>query len=167
MKNVILIGMPSAGKSTIGVLLAKALVMPFVDTDLLLQEKYGASLCDMIDEIGEDAFLRREGELLSSLSYRGCMIATGGSAVYSHEGMQHLARDGVLLYLKLDLKEIERRIGNIHTRGVVMHKKGSLDAMYEERSKLYEAYAHVTVDCTGLDLERCVEACVRALEGLL
>lgn len=164
MDNIVLIGMPAAGKSTVGVLLAKSCMLGFTDTDLLLQGKHGATLCDLIDTHGEDAFLEMENELLSSLCLHRHVIATGGSAVYGREAMEHLGRIGTLVYLKLDLTEILRRIGNIHTRGVVLHHRADFAQMYEERCALYEQYAHVTVDCTGLDAEGCVDAIVCALK---
>lgn len=165
MENIVLIGMPAAGKSTVGVLLAKSCMLGFTDTDLLLQGKYGATLCDLIDTHGEDAFLKMENDLLASLTLDRHVIATGGSAVYGREAMEHLGSIGRIVYLKLDLAEIMRRIGNIHTRGVVLHHRADFREMYEERCALYEKYASVTVDCTGLDAEGCVGAIVNALKN--
>ena len=165
MDNVILIGMPAAGKSTVGVLLAKSLIYTFTDTDLLIQEKWGASLCELIEKEGEDAFIGMETEVLDSLNARHAVIATGGSAVYGGEGIRHLRDIGTVVYLKLDLAEISRRIGNIRTRGVVMHHSADMREMYLERCALYEAYADITVDCSGKTAEECVGAVLDALRG--
>jgi shikimate kinase len=163
MNNIVLIGMPSAGKSTVGVLLAKSMLYSFTDTDLLLQSKYSATLCDIIEARGEDAFIRLENDLLASLNLTHAVIATGGSAVYGEEAMEHLREIGVVVYLKLDLAEIKRRIGNIHTRGVVLHHTTTLEQMYEERCALYEKYAHITVDCCGKNTQQTLEAILTAL----
>ena len=163
MDNIILIGMPAAGKSTVGVLLAKTILYDFVDCDLLIQRKYDSSLCDLIETRGEDAFVQLENELLSTLDYQHTIIATGGSAIYGKEAMEHLSSLGTVVYLKLDLPEIERRIGNIQTRGVVMHHNTSMEDMYLERCALYEKYADITVDLSGLSTEGAVAALLSAL----
>ncbi len=163
MDNIILIGMPAAGKSTVGVLLAKTMLYDFVDCDLVIQRKYDSSLCDLIETRGEDAFIALENETLCSLDYRHTIIATGGSAIYGKEAMAHLATLGTIVYLKLDLPEIQRRIGNIQTRGVVMHRNTTMEEMYVERCALYEKYAHITVDLSGLSTEQAVVALMSAL----
>lgn len=156
MDNIILIGMPAAGKSTFGVLLAKSMLYDFVDCDLLIQTKYGASLADLIEKRGEDAFVKLENDLLSTLDYSRTVIATGGSAIYGEGAMAHLATIGTIVYLKLDLLELKRRIGNLQTRGVIMHGNTTMEEVNAERCALYEKYAHITVDLTGLDAEAAV-----------
>lgn len=155
--NIVLIGMPAAGKSTIGVLLAKSYLMDFVDTDLIIQSKYACALSDIIEREGTDAFLKIENDVICSKVYSSCVIATGGSAVYGEKAMEHLKKNGTVIYLKLSLKEIEKRIGNIKTRGVAMKNGSDLAAVYREREPLYERYADITIDCEGLTAEQVVE----------
>lgn len=156
--NIVLIGMPGCGKSTIGVLLAKAMLFDFVDTDLVIQNKYGKSLCDIIDQEGLEGFKAIENEILSALKYQNCVIATGGSAVYGSKAMENLKKQGKITYLKLSPEDISARIKNITTRGVVMKKGDTINDLYAERAPLYEKYADITVDCTGLTVEECVKA---------
>ena len=163
MDNIILIGMPAAGKSTFGVLLAKSMLYDFVDCDLLIQTKYGASLADLIEERGEDTFVKLENDLLSTLDYSHTVIATGGSAIYGEGAMAHLATLGTIVYLKLDLAELKRRIGNLQTRGVIMHGNTTMEEVNAERCALYEKFAHITVDLTGLDAEAAVAALRNAI----
>lgn len=164
MKNVILIGMPAAGKSTVGVLLAKTCVMDFVDTDLLLQREADASLEALIEREGEDAFLSRESALLASIVVENTVVATGGSAVYSDIGMRHLATIGTILYLKISPQEVAGRVGDLHRRGVILHGNADLAALYRERESLYQRYADVTVDLTGLETAEALAAVRRALD---
>lgn len=157
MKNIILIGMPGAGKSTIGVLLAKALLLSFIDTDLVIQSKYGMSLCEIIEKDGTEAFLKTENNVIASCDFCGCVVATGGSAVYGKEAMAKLKENGTVVYLNLPVSELEKRLGNIRTRGVAMKKGETIADLYEKRKPLYEKYADITVDCLGLTAEQCVE----------
>ena len=152
--NLILIGMPSAGKSTVGVVLAKMLGMDFLDGDLLIQRQEGATLPQLIDELGPEGFLAVENRVLSGIACENTIIATGGSAVYSEEAMAHLKELGPVIYLRLPFEEMLRRLGDIHQRGVVMRKGAgmSLADMYEERLPLYEAWADLTVDVDGITL---------------
>ncbi len=157
MKNIVLIGMPGAGKSTIGVLLAKSMLMDFVDTDLLIQRKFSDSLCGIIAERGVEEFLGIENDVICENNFENCVVATGGSAVYGREAMEKLRDDGTAVYLKLSPEELERRIDNIHTRGIAMKEGTTIAALYAERSPLYEKYADITVDCEGMTAEQCVE----------
>lgn len=157
MKNIVLIGMPGAGKSTVGVLLAKSMLMDFVDTDLLIQRKFSDSLCGIIAERGVEEFLGIENDVICENDFENCVVATGGSAVYGREAMGKLRADGTAVYLKLSPEELERRIDNIHTRGIAMKEGTSIAALYAERSPLYEKYADITVECEGLSAEQCVE----------
>lgn len=152
--NIILIGMPGAGKSTLGVVLAKILNYSFIDADLLIQSQCDKTLQKIIDACGPDGFIEVENEVLCTLSSDQSVIATGGSAVYSDEAMKHLSSIGTVVYLQVSLKELENRLGGLYERGVVM-KDGigmSLNALYEERIPLYEKYAEVTIDIDGLSV---------------
>ena len=152
--NIILIGMPGAGKSTLGVVLAKILNYSFIDADLLIQSQCDKTLQKIIDACGPDGFIEVENEVLCTLSADQSVIATGCSAVYSDEAMKHLSSIGTVVYLQVSLKELENRLGGLYERGVVM-KDGigmSLNALYEERIPLYEKYAEVTIDIDGLSV---------------
>lgn len=151
--NIILIGMPGAGKSTIGVLLAKSLGLAFEDTDLLIQQHTCRKLQELIEIYGVSGFLKIEANELLDLNCSGTVIATGGSAVYSEAAMKHLAQNGVMVYLKLDYSELQQRVTNMATRGIVIGKNQSLRQLYEERQLLYERYADIIVETTGLSIE--------------
>lgn len=163
MKNIVLIGMPGAGKSTIGVLLAKSLLMDFVDTDLIIQKKCSSSLCDIINTQGIDEFLKIENDVICGEAFENCVIATGGSAVYGKEAMKKLKEQGIAIYLKLTPEELVERIKDIHTRGIAMKEGTTIAELYEERSALYEEYADITVDCNGKTPEQCVDAIAQAI----
>lgn len=164
MKNIVLIGMPGAGKSTIGVLLAKSMLYSFVDTDLMIQNSCGKSLCDIINENGTDTFLKIENDVIFKGEFDRCVIATGGSAVYGEEAMAKLKSNGTVIYLELPLCEIERRLGDIHTRGVAMKNGTTVAELYDERKSLYEKYADITLSCTGLTAEQCVDEIIKKLK---
>lgn len=149
MKNIILIGMPGSGKSTIGVLLAKSAGMGFVDTDLLIQASAGRLLYKIIEEQGIQSFLEKESTTVRGMICDNCVVATGGSVVYSPSAMEHLKNLGTILYLRVPLDELESRLRNIRTRGVVMGNEETLSQLYEERRPLYEKYADQTVDAVG------------------
>lgn len=147
MKNIVLIGMPGCGKSTVGVLLAKSLGYDFLDTDLLIQRKAGKRLQEIIDTQGMQAFLAAEEEALCSVEARGTVIATGGSAVYSARGMEHLAEHGLVVWLRVDLPTLEARLGDFAARGIAGANAGDLAAIFAEREPLYARYAQITVNC--------------------
>ena len=157
MKNIVLIGMPGAGKSTVGVILAKTRGMHFIDTDIVLQKKSGRLLQEIIDEEGPGAFLKKEEEMILSLHSRNAVIATGGSVVFSGRAVDHLKRDGIVIYLKISFEEMEKRLRNITTRGIVLHNGESLRDMYNGRVPLYEKYADITIDCSDEDFETVVK----------
>lgn len=163
--NVTLIGMPGAGKSTVGVLLAKSMLMDFVDTDLLIQRKYGMSLCEFIEKYGEEEFKRAENDVISSLNCENTVIATGGSAVYGEGGMKHLCEISTIVYLSVPVENLNERLSNIRTRGVVMKKGESIEQLFQRRSPLYEKYAEITVDCSALRAEECVDEIIGKLNG--
>jgi shikimate kinase len=155
-QNIVLIGMPGAGKSTIGVLLAKTLGMSFVDTDLLIQEKEGRLLQDIIEQDGVEKFLAIEETVILQLNNVNCVIATGGSVIYSNNAIQSLKKNGKLFYLKLRYNEIAQRLGNIANRGVAMGKGQKLMELFNERVMLYEKYADRIVDCSDAGIEEVV-----------
>lgn len=147
--NIVLIGMPGVGKSSVGVVLAKILGYRFVDSDLLIQEQEGKLLYEIIDEQGIDGFIQVENRVNASIKCEKCIIATGGSAVYGNEAMEHLRSIGRVLYLKADYEDINGRLGNLHGRGVVLKPGQSLLDLYNERAPLYEKYADIIVDESG------------------
>lgn len=161
--NVVLIGMPGAGKSTVGVLLAKALSREFLDTDVCLQGCEQRRLHEIIAAEGLDAFRAIEERHVLELACRRTVVATGGSVVYSARAMQHLKRDGVVVYLEVPLAVLRRRLGNLKARGVVMAAGQSLEDLFAERLPLYRQYADVTVSCAGLGHEAVVAAVAAAL----
>ncbi len=162
-KNIVLIGMPGCGKSTVGVLLAKSLLRDFCDTDLIIQNKFGCSLTDILKTDGLEGFKEKENTVLANLNLKNCVIATGGSAIYCEKGMENLKKDGVLIYLDLPIEEIEKRITNIKTRGIAMKEGETLHDLYEERKPFYEKYADTVLDCKSLCAEECVEKIVEIL----
>ena len=162
--NIVLIGMPGAGKSTMGVILAKALRRSFVDTDIVIQEHEGMLLQEIIDRGGIGAFLNAEEVAVLSLRCSNAVISTGGSVVFSRKAMKHLGVHGTLVYLKVSFDEMERRLRNITTRGIVLKKGESLREMYDERVPLYERYADITADCTGVDFEDCTANIIEELK---
>jgi len=156
MKNIIIIGMPGAGKSTMGVVLAKTLGRNFIDTDIVIQERAGRLLQEIIDDEGPEAFLEIEEKILLSLHCRNAVIATGGSVVFSENAMEHVKVSGVVIYLKISCEEMVRRLSNITTRGIVLVAGQSLPEMYAQRIPLYEKYADITIDCSYDDFENCI-----------
>ena len=144
--NIILIGMPGCGKSTIGVLLAKNLAYGFLDSDLVIREQSGRKLQDMIDEMGPEAFSAFEDAVNATLIPHNTVIATGGSAVYGPRAMEHFKQIGTVVYLKASYETIEKRIRNFATRGIVIPEGQTFRDVYNERTALYEKYADITVD---------------------
>lgn len=167
MKNVILIGMPGSGKSTVGVVLAKVLGYQFMDSDLLIQEKEKRLLSEIMEQEGIDGFIRIEEEVNAGIWTERTVIATGGSVVYGQKAMEHLKKIGTVVYLSLPLNQLESRLGNLRCRGVVLREGQSLKELYEERSPLYETYADLTVDETGLDVEQTLERLAEGLKGMV
>ncbi len=163
MKNVVLIGMPGAGKSTIGVILAKSLLFDFCDTDLSIQKETGEGLCDTISKIGIDGFISLEESVICKQNFTNSVVATGGSAVYGEKAMARLKEDGIIIYLKVSPDELQSRIKNIHTRGIAMKEGTSINSLYEERAPLYEKYADITVECDGRTAEECVDLIMNEL----
>lgn len=151
-----LIGMPGVGKSTVGVLLAKALGRYFLDTDVFIQAAQGRSLQEIIDSDGLAAFCKIEEEYATCIDLTNAVIATGGSVVYSECAMRSLAEHGVIIHLDLPVERIEQRLANLPTRGVVMEKGQTIHSLYAQREPLYRKYAQITIDCTGRTHEQIV-----------
>lgn len=144
--NIVLIGMPGSGKSTFGVLLAKIAAKAFIDTDLLIQSDFNASLQSQLDEFGYQELRHREAQVLLKIACENTVIATGGSAVYSDEAMRHLAKTGVLVYLQASEKTLEQRINNMASRGIAKAPEQSFQQLYQQRVPLYEQYASLTIN---------------------
>ncbi|MGN0525390.1 shikimate kinase [Eubacterium sp.] len=161
-ENIILIGMPGSGKSTCGVLAAKALLKNFFDTDLLFQGLEEKRLQDIIDDDGIEYFLSAEERAILSLDINATVVATGGSVVYSDKSMEHLKKSGKVIYLHLSYDTMVDRIKNITTRGVVVKEGDSLEDMYNERLPMYQKWADVVIDCDNNTVEQTVEKIVKA-----
>lgn len=156
MKNIVLIGMPGAGKSTVGVVLAKRLGYHFIDSDLVIQEKCGKLLHELIAENGVKGFWQIENDVNASLEAEQAVIATGGSVIYGKEAMEHLRKIGTVVYLQLPYEELAERLGDLTARGVTLQPGQTLRDLYGERIPLYEKYAHVTIACQGKMLREVV-----------
>jgi len=152
-RNLVLIGMPGCGKSTAGVLVAKALGLDFVDTDLVLQRHEGLLLHEILEKVGTRGFLEAENRVLSQLKAEAALISTGGSAVYHEAGMTNLKTLGTVVWMDVPFDELERRLGDIRTRGVVLGPGQSLRSLYEERQPLYQRWADTRLEVGREDLE--------------
>ncbi len=161
--NIILIGMPGAGKSTLGVVLAKELGMDFSDTDLLIQKHCGKLLKDIITELGVEGFLKTEEDVCADVRAVRSVIATGGSVVYGSEAMRNLKESGIVVYLRLPYEVISERLANLKLRGVALKEGQTLRDIYDERVPLYEKWADLTIDEEGLDLEETLAETKRLL----
>ena len=155
--NIVLIGMPGAGKSTVGVVLAKVVGYKFVDSDLVIQEQQGKLLHELITEHGLDGFLEIENQTNASLDMTKAIIATGGSVIYGNEAMEHLREIGLVVYLKLSLESIADRLGDLQQRGVALKEGFGLKELYEERIPLYEKYADLVIDCENKSIREITE----------
>lgn len=158
MDNIILIGMPGSGKSSVGVVLAKALGYGFLDADLLIQERENALLQQILNEHGVERFLDIEGEVISSIECSKTVVAPGGSCICRADAMEHLRKLGTVVYLKLSYPEVERRIHDLSSRGIALQPGQTLKDVYDFRVPLYERYAHLTVMADGQTLTETVEA---------
>jgi len=162
-ENIVLIGMPGVGKSTLGVVLAKELGFEFVDADLLIQKREKRLLKEIIADEGVEGFLKIENEVNAGISTTETVIATGGSVIYGQGAMEHLKEIGTVVYLKLDYETLDSRLGSLKGRGVVLKDGQTLKDLYNERVPLYEKYADVIVDEAGLDLEATLAAVLQGL----
>lgn len=165
-KNVVLIGMPGAGKSTVGVVLAKKLGYRFVDSDLVIQEKCDKLLHELIEEHGVEGFWEIENQINGELQVEKAVIATGGSAIYGKTAMEHLSQIGLVVYLELSLSEIVDRLGDLKERGVTLKEGQTLQGLYEERIPLYEKYAQLTISCEGKNIRQIVEEIAKVYRHL-
>lgn len=161
-RNLIFIGMPGSGKSTVGVLAAKRLGMGFVDTDLLIQEEAGRTLQEIVDQDGYQALRHIEEQVLLKLSVENQVISTGGSAVYSDAAMRHLKANGTVVFLDIPLDVVIQRIGDYSLRGISRRPDQSLSELFDERFALYSRYADITVKGEGLTQDQICEAVVKA-----
>jgi len=162
--NVVLIGMPGSGKSTVGIILAKQMSKDFIDTDVLIQSAQGRSLQEIVDTEGYMALRSIEEDILIGLHCRNHVIATGGSAVYSSPAMEHLAADGVLVFLDVDLETLMSRVHDYATRGLAKHPTQTLEELFAERFILYTRYADVTVNCQDMTHEEVCAAIIKSPE---
>ena len=151
--NIVLIGMPGSGKSTIGVVLAKRLGYDFVDSDLVIQGAYHKTLEQLIEENGDAGFIQIENDIKKSLEYTKTVIATGGSVVYGSEAMEHLKSIGTIVYLKVSEADLNERLGSLKERGVVSNGKTTVKEIFDDRRALYEKYAEITVNLEGKSLK--------------
>lgn len=165
MNNITLIGMPGAGKSTLGVVLAKVLGYQFLDSDLLIQQEEHRRLHKIIEEEGIEGFTVIENRVNASIKTEETVIATGGSVVYCEEAMEHLKAIGKIVYLKLSFETVSKRLGDLEGRGVVLKKGQTLKDLYEERVPLYEKYADLVVEEEGKNLQESLQAVLDKLEG--
>lgn len=157
MKNIILIGMPAVGKSTVGVVVAKRLGYEFIDTDLLIQKQENRLLKEIIEDEGIDGFLSIENQVNRDVQAERTVISPGGSVVYCQEAMEHYKEIGVVVYLRASFDTINNRIRNAKSRGVVLKEGQTLEMLYEERVKLFETYADITIDEDGKNLGETID----------
>ena len=163
--NIVLIGMPGVGKSTVGVVLAKNMGYSFVDSDLLIQEQEGKLLHEIIEERGLDGFNEVENQVNSSIDISRAVIATGGSVVYGAQAMEHLKQIGTVVYLSLPFEELSERLGDLNERGVSIRDGQTLEDLMQERTPLYEKYADVTIDCEGRQIREIVQMIKAEVQG--
>ena len=154
--NVILIGMPGCGKSTVGVVLAKAMGLQFVDSDIVIQQTMNMKLSEIIEQYGDIGFRKIENDVNAGLDMENTVIATGGSVIYGPEAMAHLREIGTVVYLQLSYEGIADRLGDLHARGVTLLPGQTLLDLYNERIPLYEQYAHITVHTDDMRLREVV-----------
>ncbi len=164
MKNIILMGMPGAGKSTLGVVLSKKIGYGFIDSDSVIVAREGKRLCELIEELGNEGFLDVEAKVNSAICASRCVISTGGSAVYRADAINKMKENGIVVYLKLSYEEICRRLGDLKKRGVVLKQGFTFRDLFDERVPLYEALADYTVELDGNSIEENAEKIRRAIE---
>ena len=161
---LIFIGMPGVGKSTVGVILAKVLGYQFLDADLVIQQQEGKLLREIIEEVGTEGFIEVENRVNASIEAKRTIIATGGSVVYGKEAMEHLSNIGIVVYLKVPFKTLEKRLADIKGRGVVLKEGQDLLGLLEERTPLYEKYADIMIDEDDLTVEQTVDKLIENLQ---
>lgn len=163
MKNIIFIGMPASGKSTVGVVVAKRLGYEFIDTDLLIQKQENKLLKEIIEEVGNEGFLKIENQVNCDVNAERAVISPGGSVVYCKDAMEHFKKIGTIVYLKVSYDTINRRISNAKNRGVVLKEGQTLKDLYDERTALFEKYADCVISEEGLSLEDTIDEVLEIL----
>ncbi len=161
--NIVLIGMPGSGKSTVGIILAKMTARNFVDTDVLIQLAENRTLQEIVDIDGHMELRKIEERVLQGVNHRNHIIATGGSAAYSDKAMTHLKKDGFIVFLNADLPCLRSRIQNYETRGLAKRPDQSFQDLFAERYELYTRYADVTVTCSQLTQEQVCAEIIQAI----
>ena len=162
--NLIFIGMPAVGKSTVGIVVAKRLGKSFIDSDLLIQEQEGKLLREIIAEVGDDGFLKIENQVNRDIEAENAVISPGGSVVYCEEAMEHFKEIGIVVYLQASYQTIKKRIRNPQKRGVVLKDGQTLKDLYEERKVYFEKYADVTINEDGCQIEETIENVINSVE---
>lgn len=162
--NYVLIGMPTSGKSTVGVMLAKEICYDFLDTDILLQRREKKMIQQMLDEDGLEAFYKVEENALLAVDADETVISTGGSAVYSEKGMENVCKNATVIYLELPLEEVYQRIENLHSRGIAGLSHKHFSKIYLERKALYEKYADITINASGLNKDKLLKKILKAIK---
>ena len=165
MKNIVLIGMPGAGKSTVGVILAKVMGYDFIDADLVIQQQEKKLLSEIIAEVGTEGFIEVENRVNSTIEAEHAVIATGGSVVYGTEAMKHLKQIGTVVYLQLPFETIDKRLSDIKNRGVILRDGQTLKGLFDERTLLYEQYADIIIAEDGLDVEETIAKTIDVLSS--
>ncbi|MDY6791332.1 MAG: shikimate kinase [Thermodesulfobacteriota bacterium] len=165
--NIVLIGMPGSGKSTVGVILAKKTSLSFVDVDILIQTSQKRTLQDIMDSHGCAVLRKIEEDVIVGLSMKNHVIATGGSAVYSHQAMTHLKSDGILIFLDVELATLESRIGDCSTRGIAKQPNQSFAELFDERLGLYTKYADISIKCDVMSQEQVCEKIIEQMEQVM
>lgn len=166
MKNIVFIGMPAVGKSTVGVVVAKRLGYEFIDTDLLIQKQEQRLLREIIEQEGIDNFLKIENQVNRDIEVEHAVISPGGSVVYCEEAMRHFKENGIIVYLQVSFDTINSRLKNAKKRGVTLRNGQTLKYLYDERISLFEKYADITVSEEGLELEETIEKVLDELESM-
>ena len=164
MKNIILVGMPGSGKSTLGIMLAKKIHYGYIDSDSVIVAQQGKLLPELIEELGNEGFLELEARVNASLCARHCVIATGGSAIYRGDVIEKMKENGLVVYLKISYEEVERRLGNLKKRGVVLKDGYTLKDLYNERAPLYEKHADYIVSLSRGKIEESAEKIRKAIQ---
>ncbi len=167
MKNIILVGMPGCGKSTLGVILAKKINYGYIDSDSVIVALQGKLLPNLIEELGNEAFLDLEARVISSITAQRCVISTGGSAIYREDVIKKMKENGVVIYLKISFEEVEKRLGDLKERGVVLKKGFTLRDLYKERDPLYEKSADIVVELDGSSIEKNAEKLIREVKEII